>query len=210
MENNEQALSIGQYLASVREKKELKLEDISLATRIKVRLLKKIENDLFDDMGGIGYAKAMILTYSKALGISEDQINELLQSQFSPTIQYVPHDYETQPKKFLVPTKVFSVMLLIIVVALLSYLVVNLYKDGVLTWPPFKKVDTEMQIEPKDKIDADVEDETTRKIPKVEKSDQMVLMENPEDNKAKVVDDSTDHLDELLFKSRKNPYNYDQ
>lgn len=208
MENNEQLLSIGQYLSSAREKRGLKLEEISATTKIKVRLLKKIENDLFDDMGGIGYAKAMILTYSKALGISEDQINELLQKQFTSNMQYVPHNYDAQPRKFLVPTKIFSVMLLIVVVAILSYLVVNLYKDGVLTWPPFKKVDTEIQIKPKKT--KDTTKETTRIIPEVVEEDQMILVEEPEDKNALAVDDSTDHLDELLFKNKKNPYNYDQ
>lgn len=210
MEKSEQNLTIGKYLSSIRKQNSLTLNNISEITKIKVRLLEKIESDHFDDLGGIGYAKAMILTYAKALGIAEEQIHELLQKQFSSNIQYVPKSYDTQPRKFLVPTKIFSVMLLIIVVALLSYLVINLYKDGVLTWPPFKKVDAGMQIKPKESSKKTIDDESKRIIPEVEKKNEMVLVDQKEANNVIVINDSTDHLDELLFKNKQSPYNYDK
>jgi len=218
MENSVESITIGEYLYSIRENKNLKLEDIAETTKIKVRLLEKLESNLFDDLGGIGYAKAMILTYAKALGITEDQIHELLQNQFNETIQYVPQSHSTQPRKFLLPTKIFSVMLLIIVIALLSYLVVNLYKDGVLTWPPFKKADTGMQIRSKEKTETPTEEptekplesESKRVVPEVEKEDEMVLLEQIEKPEVNTIDDSTDYLDDLLFKDKESPFNYDE
>ncbi len=210
MENSVESITIGEYLNSKRKNKNLTLEDIAEITKIKVRLLEKLESNLFDDLGGIGYAKAMILTYAKALGITEDQIHELLQNQFNTTIQYVPQSHSTQPRKFLLPTKIFSVMLLIIVIALLSYLVVNLYKDGVLTWPPFKRTDAGMQIRPKEKTEKPLETERKRVVPEVEKEDEMVLLEQIEKPEVNTIDDSTDYLDDLLFQDKESPFNYDE
>jgi len=210
MENSVEDITIGKYLSTIREMKNLSLEDISEITKINVRLLENVENNLFDDLGGIGYAKAMILTYAKALGITEDQIHERLQNQFNTKIQYAPISFSTQPRKFLLPTKIFSVMLLIIVIVFLSYFVINLYKDGVLTWPPFNKADAKMQIKPKEKTEKPLEIESKRIIPERKKEDDMVLVEQIETPDVNAIDDSTDHLNELLFKDKKSPFNYDE
>ena len=210
MENSVEDTTIGKYLSTLRETKNLSLKDISEITKINVRLLENVENNLFDDLGGIGYAKAMILTYAKALGITEDQIHERLQNQFNTKIQYAPISLSTQPRKFLLPTKIFSVMLLIIVIMFLSYFVINLYKDGVLTWPPFKKADTEMQIKPKEKTEKPLEIESKRIIPESKKEDEMVLVKQIGTPDVNAIDDSTDHLNELLFKDKKSPFNYDE
>ncbi len=208
MENTVENITIGEYLQTIREKKNLTLEDIFEITKIRVRLLEKLESNLFDDLGGIGYAKAMILTYAKALGITEDQIHELLQNQFNTKPQYISKSISTQPRKFLLPTKIFSVMLLIIVIV--SYFVINLYKDGILTWPPFKKANAGMEIKPKEKTEKPLEIESKRIVPKSKKEDEMVLVEQVEKPKVNAIDDSTDHLNELLFKDKKSPFNYDE
>jgi len=210
MENSVESISIGKYLSSIREKKNLTLEDISENTKIKVRLLEKLESNLFDDLGGIGYAKAMILTYAKALGITEDQIHELLQKQFNSKPQYVSMGTTAQPRKFLLPTKTFSVLLLIIVIALLAYLVVNLYQDGILTWPPFKKVESGMQIKPKEKTKKPVEKVTNKIVPEVSEEDKMVKLEHIKNLEINAINDSIDHLDELLFKEKESPFNYNE
>ena len=210
MENSLEDITIGKYLQTIREKKNLTLEDIFEITKIRVRLLEKLESNLFDDLGGIGYAKAMILTYAKALGITEDQIHELLQNQFNTKPQYIPKSISSQPRKFFLPTKIFSVMLLIIVIALLSYLVINLYKCIRDTWPPFKKADTEMQIKPKEKTEKPLEIESKRIIPESKKEDEMVLVKQIGTPDVNAIDDSTDHLNELLFKDKKSPFNYDE
>jgi cytoskeletal protein RodZ len=210
MENSVDNITIGKYLQSMREKKNLTLEDVSEITKIKVRLLIKLESNNFDDLGGIGYAKAMIVTYAKSIGITEDQIHELLQNQFNTKPQYILKSSSTQPRKFLFTTKIFSIMLLIIVIALLSYLVINLYQDGILTWPPFKNADSGMQIIPQKKTEKPLESESKKVIPKNKKEDEMVLMEQIVKTEVNTIDDSTDHLDELLFKDKKSPFNYDE
>ena len=210
MENSAENITIGKYLSTERKKKNLTLENIFEITKIKVRLLEKLETNLFDDLGGIGYAKAMILTYAKALGVTEDQIHELMQNQFNTNPQYVPKSISNQPRKFLLPTKIFSVMLLIIVIIFLSYLVINFYKDGVLTWPPFIKEDAGMQIKPKEKSEKPVVNTSKRVVHEMEKEDEIVLIEPIEKPEVNAIDDSTDYLDELLFKDKKSPFNYNE
>lgn len=208
MENSVENITIGKYLSTEREKKNLTLEDICEITKIKVRLLEKLEGNLFDDLGGVGYAKAMILTYAKALGISNDEIQELMQNQFNEKPQYVPKRDSFQPKKYLIPTKIFSIILLIIVIAFLSYLVVKLYQDGVLTWPPFKKAESGMQIRPKEKTEEPTADKSKKVVPKTGK--ETVMMEQIEKPEEKAINDTIDHLNELLFKNKKSPFNYDE
>jgi len=210
MENSVENKTIGKYLSSIRENKNLTLEDISEITKIKVRLLKKVESNLFDDLGGIGYAKAMILTYAKALEVSDDVVHRLLQTQFNDKPQYIPKSSSTQPRKFFLPTKTFSILLLIVVIALLSFLVINLYQDGILTWPPFKKADAGMEITPKEKPEEPDEDNTKNVVPESKKEDEKVMMEQIEKTEVTKIDDTTDHLDELLFKDKKSPFNYDE
>ena len=210
MENSVENKTIGKYLSSIRENKNLTLEDISEITKIKVRLLKKVESNLFDDLGGVGYAKAMILTYAKALEISDDEVHKLLQNQFNDKPQYIPKSSSSQPRKFFLPTKIFSILLLIIVIALLSFLVINLYKDGILTWPPFKKADAGMEITPKEKTEEPAENNSKSVVPKMEREDEMVMLEQMEKPEVSTIDDTTDHLNELLFKDKKSPFNYDE
>ncbi len=209
MENSVENKTIGKYLSSIRENKNLTLEDISEITKIKVRLLKKVESNHFDDLGGIGYAKAMILTYAKALEISDDEVHRLLQTQFNDKPQYVPKS-SSQPRKFFLPTKIFSVLLLIFVIVFLTFLVINLYKDGILTWPPFKRADTGIEITPKEKAEEPAEDNSKNVVPESKKEDEKVMMEQIEKTEVTTIDNSTDHLDELLFKDKKSPFNYDE
>ena len=202
-------LTIGKYLSTKRVEKNLTLEDISELTKIKVRILENVEKNFFDDMGGIGYAKAMILTYAKALDISDDEVHKLLQNQLNIKQNHIPKDLSTQPRKFLLPSKTFSVLLLIIVVALLSYLVVNLYVDGVLTWPPFNKSDTEKKIKSKESAE-ETDDSASKKSSEVKKKTEIVMLEQIEKPVENTINDTTDHLNELIFKDKKSPFNYDE
>ena len=210
MENSVENKTIGKYLSSIRENKNLTIEDISEITKIKVRILKQVENNLFDDLGGIGYAKAMILTYAKALEISDNEVHRLLQTQFNDKPQNINKSSSSQPRKFFLPTKTFSILLLIIVIALLSFLVINLYKDGILTWPPFKKADAGIEITPKKKIEKPAEDNSKNLVPESKNEDEKVMIEQIEKIEVTTIDDTTDHLNELLFKDRKSPFNYDE
>ncbi|MCF7858442.1 MAG: helix-turn-helix domain-containing protein [Candidatus Cloacimonetes bacterium] len=210
MEELKEHVTIGQYLKLNREKKGISLQQISDSTKIKLRFLQKVEQNNFDDLGGIGYAKAMILTYAKALGIMEDQIHDLLHEQFGTKPIYVAKIKSEQPKKYLLPTKTFSFILLIIVIALLSYLVVNLYKEGILTWPPFERTKTDIKIKSSENLKQNSETSSNQLVPEADQEKNQFRSVEKAETSETVFDDKTDHLNELLFKNKKSPLNYDE
>ena len=75
-----------------------------------------------------------------------------------------------------------------------------------------------MQIRSKEKTETPTEEptekplesESKRVVPEVEKEDEMVLLEQIEKPEVNTIDDSTDYLDDLLFKDNESPFNYDE
>jgi cytoskeletal protein RodZ len=203
MENNESIDSIGNYLKSIREKKKLTIEQVSEKTRIKTRFLENIEKDNFNNLGGTGYAKAIILSYTRAIEADEKHILELMKEKFEKKPKPISRIKSIQPKKLILPTNFFSIIFLIIVAVLLTFLVINLYKNDILTWPPFQRVEKKVEIKQNNK---------KQKI--TEKSDlKEDVKEEIEEDQIKInkeaLKDTTDYLDEFMFKDKKSPYNYD-
>lgn len=133
MENVALIESIGAYLKSVRKHKKLSLEQISEATRIKVRLLNDIENDIFTNLGGLGYAKAMIVNYARFLDADQVKILELFNEKFSQKPIHISHDKSIQPKKIILHQNFFAFILLLVVIIILTSLVIYLYKNDIIT-----------------------------------------------------------------------------
>ena len=201
MENNESIESIGNYLKSIREKKKLTIDQVSKKTRIKTRFLEDIEKDNFNNLGGIGYAKVIVLSYARAIEAEEKHIIELLKEKFNKKPKYFSRTKSIQPRKLILPTNFFSIIFLIIVVILLTLLVINLYKSDILTWPPFRRVEKKVEIKQNNK-----KQKITEKLDLKEKEteeDQIKI------NK-EALKDTTDYLDEFMFKDKKSPYNYDE
>jgi len=76
--------SIGERLRRQRLQNKISLEQISLETKIGVRLLEAIESDQFDQLPGGVFRRSFVLQYARALGVDpEDIAGELKQlSQF--------------------------------------------------------------------------------------------------------------------------------
>lgn len=128
--------NIGSYLSEKRESKGIGLERISSITKIHINILRSIENNDFSQLGGTGYTKILITSYARALGLSQDEINKLLaktpKGEFKST---------QQPKEILHPPTVlihknfFLFILLIILIAVLSYTLIRLYRQDKLSFP---------------------------------------------------------------------------
>jgi cytoskeletal protein RodZ len=204
MENVALIESIGAYLKSLREQKKITLEKVSEKTRIKVRLLEDIENNVFTNLGGTGYAKAMIINYARNLGADEEKILHLFDEQMNQKPKFVPHVKSIQPKKLIIPPKIFLFFLLIIVIIALTYLVIHLYKNNVQVWPPFKK--TEQKTETAKKVETPVKPQT---FDLQEKSDELKEVEQSTINES-VLRDTTDYLNEFMFKDKESPFNFDE
>ena len=203
MENFEQNNSIGKYLKSIRKEKKITLEQISKITKIKTRFLTDIENDVFDNFGGIGYAKVNIISFTRAIGANEQKILDLFKTSFGVEIKRIISDKSIQPKKLIIPTNLFSFLLLLIVIAVLTFFVIRLYKNDVISWPPFKKIDMKTKVKP-----SIVKPDTTSKLEKIHKSMEESKETEISLNK-KALEDTIDYLDEMIFKDKESPFNYD-
>ena len=70
--------NIGSVLKKKREGKGLSLENISKKTKIQLHILRAIENEEKIDLGGDAYRKIMLVTYARAIGLNDKEIDELL------------------------------------------------------------------------------------------------------------------------------------
>ncbi|MCK5346951.1 MAG: helix-turn-helix domain-containing protein, partial [Candidatus Heimdallarchaeota archaeon] len=104
MENVAIIESIGTYLKSLREQKKITLEQISESSRMKVRLLVEIENDVFSNLGGIGYAKAMIINYARHLEADEEKILMIFNEKFNQKPIHISREKSIEEKKYVLPT----------------------------------------------------------------------------------------------------------
>lgn len=65
--------SIGERLKREREKKKITLDQVSLATKISVRMLRAIEEGKFEQLPGGIFNKAFVRAYARQLAIDEEQ-----------------------------------------------------------------------------------------------------------------------------------------
>src|SRR6266478_10258856 len=73
--------SFGQKLKLEREKRNITLEQISVSTKIGIRMLQALEEDKFNQLPGGIFNKGFVRAYSRFLGLDEDQtISDYLQA----------------------------------------------------------------------------------------------------------------------------------
>lgn len=73
--------SIGGTLRRERQLRHVSLEELSLTTRIPIRMLQHLENDRYDDLPGEVFAKGFIKSYARALGIASQPLLDAFQNQ---------------------------------------------------------------------------------------------------------------------------------
>ena len=66
--------SLGEYLRSKRELKELSLEEVANVLKIKVWYLSVIEQDFFDLLPAGGYDRKFLTEYAKHLGVDSVEV----------------------------------------------------------------------------------------------------------------------------------------
>lgn len=128
--------NIGQYLQEKRKEKGLSLEFISSKTKLQITTLKSIENNDFSHLGGDGYTKIMITTYARVLGLSQREIDTILNK--APKIDSrIPRQSPEilHPKTILIHKNFFLLILLIILIAVLTYAVIRLYRQEKISFP---------------------------------------------------------------------------
>jgi len=175
--------SIGNYLKSLREEKELTLEEISQATKIKVKFLQDIEMNKFDNLGGVGYAKAMSYTYGRYLNADLNHLLKLLNKRFPETIlQDFDDEPEQIPKRYFFSTSLIPIIIAVIFFIISAFVILkNSHKKQTAIIPSVKTEQTLKKSE-SEKVKVDAE----------------------------VLKDTTNYLDKYLFKKKKNPFKADE
>ncbi len=66
--------SFGEGLKREREKKKITLDQVSVSTKISVRMLRAIEEERFDQLPGGIFNKSFVRAYARHLGLDEEQV----------------------------------------------------------------------------------------------------------------------------------------
>jgi len=199
MENNMET-NIGQYLNSVRNEKNLTLEEVSEITKIKIRILKRIEENKFDDLGGLGYTKALLVTYSKAIDADEAKVLKMLdettkgiQLKFSRPSPYKPR------KKYQFHMNLIYFIILLVVIAVLAFFIIRLYDQGKLNSPLFKlfsREKTELE-----EILPDSQDVQTEEPSEIDDGAKL---------NRKALFDTSNYTADLLFEGKESPLKFNE
>ncbi|MBI2821508.1 MAG: DUF4115 domain-containing protein [Acidobacteria bacterium] len=75
---------VGAWLKSTRENKGISLEQISQATKMNIMFLRALEEDRFEQLPGGMFPRAMVRSYARSLGASENKALEIYAEQFPP------------------------------------------------------------------------------------------------------------------------------
>lgn len=177
---------IGAYLKSLREEQELTLEEIYKIIKIKVRFLNDIEHNKFDDLGGVGYSKAMIHSYGKFLKADLKFLLQLLDEHFSETDLLKLEKKPIMTKKIIFSTAIIPVVIIIIFAIVFGFVIVKNYnaKKDISPLSSQKVVESRMPMK--------------TNTPKKEIIDRNTLQ------------DTTNYLDKYMFKKKNNPFKSDQ
>ncbi len=125
--------SYGEYLKSVRTKKNISLEDICKQTKIKLEFLEAIENETISDTMNKTYCKLKISDFARYIGADEEKALAMFDAVNEPKMRhkhiFVEDKKEKKYKrKVLLPKSFFGIILLIIFIAVLVYAVIQISK----------------------------------------------------------------------------------
>ncbi len=82
--------SIGRHLRREREVRHISLEELSQTTRIPIKMLRRIEDDRFEELPGEVFARGFLKSYARALGVSSDEVLGRYDSARAPEPEIAP------------------------------------------------------------------------------------------------------------------------
>lgn len=92
--------SLGHYLRSERELRQLSLEEIAQTTRIPLRMLQHIESDQLDRLPGEVFTRGFLKSYARSVGLSADEVLARYgERQSRPEVAPAPITAITPPEK---------------------------------------------------------------------------------------------------------------
>lgn len=131
-------LKAGQRLKDARVERQLTLEEISEATKIKVVFLENIENGEYGKLPSVTHAQGFVRNYAKYLGIPEKEILALFRREYDSDKDYrvLPQGFEAKDEFPISGFKFRNTALLgIIVFVLLVFYITYQYRYAFINPP---------------------------------------------------------------------------
>jgi cytoskeletal protein RodZ len=66
--------SLGSYLRSERETRQISIAELAQTTRIPIRILNQIESDQFDQLPAEVFVRGFLKVYAREVGLDEDEV----------------------------------------------------------------------------------------------------------------------------------------
>ena len=116
--------SFGEHLRREREKRDISLDDVSVSTKISIRMLRALEEEKFDQLPGGIFNKGFVRAYARHLGIDEEQaVDDYLEAAGisappvppEPVIESPPPPpkHQKESRNFEVPWGTLAILLLV-------------------------------------------------------------------------------------------------
>ncbi len=122
--------SLGKYLKTEREIRDLSLEEVSRITRIRIHLLRAIEADQYESLPPWAYLKGFLTGYAKLLGLDPEAVLLRYQENLRPIEVPKYEPLKPQAKILSSGKRAGSFSLFAIVMALVLFVLISLYYDS--------------------------------------------------------------------------------
>ena len=197
--------NIGNYLQERRKAKGMSLDEVSSKTKIHTNILKNIENNDFSTLGGGGYTKILITTYARVLGMSTTEIENILNKapKIDPRATKQPKEI-LNPPTILIHKNFLLFILLLILIAVLTYAVAKLYRHEKISFPfRSRSLLEETQPLPENELPEEVpagvnEQSSSNSESEINNSEDIVIVldsENPDNQLTEIVSDLPSDLE---------------
>ena len=207
--------SLGQYLRSIREEKNLTLEAVYNDIKLSVELLTAIESDQLSKLGNYGFAKAMAFTYIRYLNadskLAMNLFDLILPAQkktvFKPQLPI-------KEKKVLISVNFIWLVVITLIVITLGSIILVSYSKGYLKRPTENLIKTEDSVTVKAKAVRKIETPDTLRTRMLQIANQVNKPRSPEKSNGnkiiktkKTISDTADYVDEFIFDTKDSPFN---
>jgi cytoskeletal protein RodZ len=212
--------TIGSYLKTLREEQHLTFEELQHETRMSIQMLMDIEDDHLENIGGYGYAKAIVYTVIRALNADEEKALALFDASFpsEKTSKFKPRK-PIKENKILISTNFLYMIGILLLILVLGVIVIRAYETYKQTPGAQNSIFNRAKIK-SDTVKVTpappviVKPDTVRmKLLQVKKKAVTTPVNpSPIKTKAKVkassaVADTTDYTNDLLFHNQDSPLN---
>lgn len=205
--------NLGGHLQNLREEQGISYQKVFDDLRIREEQVRIIEENRFFELGPFGFSKAMVYNYARYLGADLDEVMAEFKVMVPEhTKKPTQTDLGTKEHKILLSPNLLWLFGIILFVMILAGILRYAYSQGQLQTPDFLKRQTADSTAVKKASTAEPEQESKKPEPDLMREIQKSITQNipahheeekrEEQTQRKPVQDSTDHVGELLGPSQ--------